>query len=240
MSSSAGGRHASASDSRCKARARGESTASVPPAQPALPAAVPPGLRLRKCARHHQIRQRAHQVDHRFTVEMKIRLIHQHHRCGARCASSIICARVAIDPDGLLGLAMATILVRGVIALQAAAQRETANRRQPAPQPRAHRSPKHTPRTWCRWAPAEQFIAGFEKRLEEHVNRFVHAVGQHHLLRRDAKMLGHDALHRLALRIAREIASGNPRQALPAPSGEQAIVFSLKSSRSASRLPSGG
>ena len=52
-------------------------------------------------------------------------------------------------------------------------------------------------------------------------------------------MRGYDRFHRFALGIARERARGNRRQRF-LDFGEQASVFSLKSSRSASRQPSGG
>jgi hypothetical protein len=69
-----------------------------------------------KGARNNQIGKHTDKVDHRFAVKMKVRLIDQHH--GMRRALSELrsCARVATEPEGLLGLAMATIFVLGVMA----------------------------------------------------------------------------------------------------------------------------
>ena len=58
----------------------------------------------------------------------------------------------------------------------------------------------------------QEFVAGFEKCLEEDVNRFVHAVGERDLFGAQAEMRGHDGFDRLALGIARERAGGNLRQ----------------------------
>jgi hypothetical protein len=89
---------------------------------------------------------------------------------------------VATEPEGLLGLAMAMIFVRGVMAARGA-QMGIANRRRPEDGDYA--------RVGCRGVDLvhgvggdgeQEFVAGFEKCFEEHVNRFVDAVGEGELL----------------------------------------------------------
>ena len=55
----------------------------------------------------------------------------------------------------------------------------------------------------------QQLVARFEKGLEEHVNGFVHAIGQRNLFGGEAEMRGDDGLDRLAFGIAREMAGGD-------------------------------
>jgi hypothetical protein len=66
------------------------------------------------------------------------------------------------------------------------------------------------------------------------VDRFIDAVGERNLRGREAEMRGDDGLDRLA-RLPAEMQPSTSRTL-----GEQATVFSLKSRRSVSRLPSGG
>ena len=60
----------------------------------------------------------------------------------------------------------------------------------------------------------QEFVAVFEKGLEEHVNGFVDAVGERDLRGQKAEMSGNDGLDRLTLRIAREAAGGDFAQHL--------------------------
>ena len=60
---------------------------------------------------------RADEVDHGFAVKVEVGFVDEEH--GVRRAPrefEQFCARVATEPDGLLGLAMAMTLVRGVMA----------------------------------------------------------------------------------------------------------------------------
>ena len=50
----------------------------------------------------------------------------------------------------------------------------------------------------------QQFIACFEKGLEEHVNGFIHAIGQRHLRRGKTEMRGDNRFNGLTLGIARQ------------------------------------
>ena len=129
--------------------------------------------------------------------------------CGARRASSRICSRVAMVPEGLLGLAMAMILVRGVMDAASCVERKL---KVVAGQNR------DDARIGCGGVDLvhgvggngqKQFVAFVEKGFEEDVNGFVDAVGEGHLRGCEAEMRGDDGLDGFALGIARECAGGD-------------------------------
>ena len=57
-------------------------------------------------------------------------------------------------------------------------------------------------------------IAAIQKCLAQHVDRLIHTVGQQHLRRRNIESGGNNRFHRSALRIARQIGSGDLAQSL--------------------------
>ena len=143
-------------------------------------------------------------------------------------------------PEGLLGFAMAMIFVRGCNRSHEPIEGKLQILA------RQHRDDLRIGRRRIHFVHGvsghgqKQFVAGIEKGFKEHVDGFIYAVCQCHL--RGA------ATTRCAATIASTGSRSGYRVRSPAEmrlktsrtSGEHAIVFSLKSSRIASRLPSGG
>ncbi len=116
---------------------------------------------------------------------------------------------MATVPDGLLGLAMAMILVRGVIDGRRSLEWELQvirglNGDDAGVRRRGidfvHRVGRHG---------QEQFISRIEEGFEEDMNRFVDAVGKRNLGGGEPEMRGDHGFDRLALGIAGEVSGGD-------------------------------
>ena len=156
----------------------------------------------------------ADEIDHRFAVEMKVRFVDQHHRV----------RRAARDFDKLRARGHGARRAVGIgDGDDLGARRDGGEQALEGKLQIVRGLHSDRARIRCRRVDLihrvggngqQQFVAGFEKGLEEHVNGFIHAIGESDLRRGEAKMRGDDGLHRLALGIARERAGGDAAQHL--------------------------